>query len=395
VDRHRTVIVGAGNAGISLAARLLRDGGREHVMVVDGRQVHRYRPLLNYVGAGQATMARLERPMRDVVPAGCQWLQEDVTAVDPTGSQVITRGGRTLSYSTLVLCPGLSEDWAATPGLRDAYDSRWAASTFLAEAAPRVWPTLRSLRAGTVVFTVPPEPAPCGPTALKPLLMACDHWRRHGVLQDIRVQLILPTATPVGLPGPDAVLEDAFSSYGVDVLREARVESLDPEARRITLATGSGRTTVEDVEFAHVVPHYRAPDWIAASGLSDTSSAGLVDVDPETMRHRRHEAIWALGDVGGVTPRPSGGALRKQVDVLADNLQAVTSGGELRRYDGYTVMPITVSRRRLLLVEVDREGRPVPSVPIVDLTKPRRITWWFDRYVLPVTYFRRILRGRV
>jgi sulfide:quinone oxidoreductase len=242
VDRHRTVIVGAGNAGISLAARLLRDGAREETLVVDGRQVHRYRPLLNYVGAGQATMPRLERPMRDVVPDGSEWLQDDVVAVDPAGSQVHTRGGRTLSYSTLVLCPGLSEDWAATPGLRDAYDSRWAASTFLAEAAPRVWPTLRSLRAGTVVFTVPPEPAPCGPTALKPLLMACDHWRR---------------------------------------------------------------------------------------------------------------------------------------------------------YNGYTVMPITVSRRRLMLVEVDREGRPVPSVPILDLTKPRRITWWFDRYVLPVTYFRRILRGKV
>jgi sulfide:quinone oxidoreductase len=395
VDRHRTVIVGAGNAGISLAARLLRDGAREETLVVDGRQVHRYRPLLNYVGAGQATMPRLERPMRDVVPDGSEWLQDDVVAVDPAGSQVHTRGGRTLSYSTLVLCPGLSEDWAATPGLRDAYDSRWAASTFLAEAAPRVWPTLRSLRAGTVVFTVPPEPAPCGPTALKPLLMACDHWRRHGVLQDIRVQLILPTATPVGLPGPDAVLEDAFSSYGVEVVREARVESLDTEARRITLTTRARQTSVEDVQFAHVVPHYRAPDWIAASDLADESSSGLVDVDPATMRHRRHHAIWALGDAANVATRPSGGALRKQVDILADNIEAAASGGQMRRYNGYTVMPITVSRRRLMLVEVDREGRPVPSVPILDLTKPRRITWWFDRYVLPVTYFRRILRGKV
>ena len=48
-----------------------------------------------------------------------------------------------------------------------------------------------------------------------------------------------------------------------------------------------------------------------------------------------------------------------------------------------------------MLVEVDREGRPSPSVPVVDLTKPRRLTWWFDRYALPVIYFRRILRGRV
>jgi sulfide:quinone oxidoreductase len=58
-------------------------------------------------------------------------------------------------------------------------------------------------------------------------------------------------------------------------------------------------------------------------------------------------------------------------------------------------MPITVSRRRLMLVEIDRDGRPAPSVPLVDLTRPRRTTWLFDRYGLPVTYFRRILRGKV
>jgi sulfide:quinone oxidoreductase len=58
-------------------------------------------------------------------------------------------------------------------------------------------------------------------------------------------------------------------------------------------------------------------------------------------------------------------------------------------------MPITVSRRKLMLVEVDRDSRTTPSVPFVDPMKPRRTTWFVDRYVLPGIYFRRILRGRV
>jgi sulfide:quinone oxidoreductase len=58
-------------------------------------------------------------------------------------------------------------------------------------------------------------------------------------------------------------------------------------------------------------------------------------------------------------------------------------------------MPITVDRRRLMLVEVDRDGRPAPTVPFPDLTRPRRSTWLVDRYGLPQVYFRRILRGRV
>jgi sulfide:quinone oxidoreductase len=119
-----------------------------------------------------------------------------------------------------------------------------------------------------------------------------------------------------------------------------------------------------------------------------------VDVDPHTLRHRRHPAVWSLGDVADLGIRPSGGALRKQVAVLSPNILAA-DGAEPERYDGYTVMPITTARHRLMLVEVDREGRPQPTVPFPDLVRPRRLTWAVDRYGLPVTYFRRILRGKV
>ena len=393
MEQHEVLVIGGGNAGISLAAKLLRDGVRD-VAVVAPQPLHRYKPLLNYVGGGEATMADLERPMADVVPEGCTWIRDAVDAVDPAASTVRTRLGRTLRYTTLVLCPGLEEDWAATPGLQEAYADGWAASTYVPGSTPQVWPRLAALRTGTVVFTVPPEPASCGPTALKPLFLACDHWRRAGVLRDIDVRLVLPERTPVGIAEADEVLERALADYGVEVLRESRIERVDADLHSLAVTTPTGRQVVEDVAFAHAVPHYRAPGWLADSGLADPAT-GLVDTDPETLRSRRHEAIWAIGDAAGVTPRPSGGALRKQVAVLSANIAATRSGGPLQRYDGYTVVPITVGRRTLTLTEVDRGGRLTPSVPFVDPITPRRVTWWADRYALPQVYWRRILRGRV
>ncbi|RBY85272.1 NAD(P)/FAD-dependent oxidoreductase [Blastococcus sp. TF02A-26] len=393
MEHAEVLIVGGGNAGISLAAKLLRDGVAG-VTLVAPQPVHRYKPLLNYVGGGEATMADLERPMADVVPESCTWIRDAVDAVDPAVSTVRTRLGRTLRYTTLVLCPGLEEDWAATPGLQEAYADGWAAATYVPGSAPRVWPALSAVRSGTVVFTVPPEPASCGPTALKPLFLACDHWRRTGVLDGIDVRLVLPERTSVGIPSADEVLERAFAEYGVQVLRESRVERVDADLHSLTVSTPAGPQVLEDVVFAHAVPSYRAPAWIADSGLADPAT-GLVDTDPETLRSRRHESIWAIGDAAGVTPRPSGGALRKQVAVLSANITADRDGEPLQRYDGYTVVPITVGRRTLTLTEVDRAGRPTPSVPLVDPVKPRRATWWFDRYGLPQVYWRRILRGRV
>ena len=391
-EHHDVLVVGGGNAGISLAARLIRDGVRD-VALVESRPVHRYRPLLNYLAAGEATMSSLSRSAERVLPDGCVSIRDEVVSVDPAAPSVTTRGGRRLTCDTLVVCPGLDEDWGATPGLAEAYADGWAGSSFDDDTAAAVWPALRDLTAARVVFTVPPEPAPCGATALKPLFMACDHWRRTGVLEDIEVHLVLPGASPLDLPEPDARLEDLLRTYAVEVHREATVTSL--RDRAVTIATPAGERVLEDVAYAHVVPTYRAPGWVVDGGLAGEHPAGLVDIDPRTLRHRRFRDVWSIGDVADIATRSSGGALRKQVAVLAANIPAAREGGELEQYDGYTVMPITTSRHRLMLVEVDRDGRPQPSVPFPDLTKPRAVTWFVDRYVLPQVYWHRLLRGKV
>jgi sulfide:quinone oxidoreductase len=227
-------------------------------------------------------MSSLKRLAAKVVPNGCTWIKDQVVTVDAAGPSVLTRTGRRIGCSTLVVCPGLEEDWESTPGLAEAYAAGWAGSSFVVDSAPRVWPALRDLSAGRVLFTVPPEPAPCGATALKPLFMACDHWRRTGVLQNLDIYLVLPGTNTPRRAAADRLLERTLTSYGVQVLREARVTGVD--ARRVTVTTPYGDREVDDLAHAHVVPHYRAARWIAESDLAGSTAAGLVDVDPGTLR---------------------------------------------------------------------------------------------------------------
>jgi sulfide:quinone oxidoreductase len=67
----------------------------------------------------------------------------------------------------------------------------------------------------------------------------------------------------------------------------------------------------------------------------------------------------------------------------------------MRRYEGYTVAPVTTDRRKLLLAEYDRDGRPEPTLRFPDLVHPRRSLLLFDRYLEPLIYWRRLLRGKV
>lgn len=392
MTRHDVVIVGGGNAGISLAARLRRIGAHDVALVSPDRP-HRYRPMLNYVAGGQASMTELTRPAASVVPDGCTWLPTTAVAVHLEQQELELAGGQRVGYGDLVLATGLEEDLDAIPGLSAAMEAGWASTAHLEDQAERVWAQIRGTTRGRVVFTIPPESSPCGGTALKPLFLALDHWREQGMLASIDVHLVTPFSSVLDLPFVDHRLEPLLTQAGVTVHHSSTVGAIDHEERSLTL-DGAGRgLLIENVDHAFVVPHYRGPSWLAPFAAQE--GVGQVDVDPGTMAHRAAPRVWALGDVARLETRPSGGALRRQVEVLADNIRAQRLGEPLGHYDGYTIVPITVDRRRLLLAEFDRSGAQQQSTRLVDVTVPRRALWLFDRYLEPVIYFRALLKGRL
>lgn len=390
---HDVVVVGGGNAGVSLAARLRRDGARD-VALVDPVQVHRYRPLLNYVGGGEVAMSEAERPQASVVPKGVRWYQDRVVAVDPASRTVRTGAGLELSAGDLVLCPGIEQGWDAVPGSREAVFSPAGASTYVDERAEHTWALINGFRRGRAVFVVDDGPVGCAGAALKPLFLAADHWRREGVLDRIDVTLVLGWDTIFGIERVDVQLARAVASFGIRVLTGARIHGVDADAQSLTV-TSDGVESVLDYDLLHLVPRHRAPAWIAASDLAGAGTDGMVEIDPTTLAHRRHPGVWGLGDAADVQASRSGGALRKQAAVVADNIARSRRGRPLVTYDGYTTAPIAVARHRLVLAEFDRHGTITPSVPLIDLIKPRRFTWFYDRYLQPQLYWHSILKGRI
>lgn len=392
---HDVVVVGGGNAGISLAARLRRDGF-EDVALVEPRETHLYRPLLNYVGGGQASMREAARPMASVVPDGVHWYRDQVLAADPHARSVTLASGRVLTGRDLVLCPGMEADWDRVPGAREAVMAPTGCSTYVDERAEHTWELVRGLRQGSAVFVVEDGPVGCAGAALKPLFLAADHWRRTGALDSIDVTLALGWPTVYGLRRVDEVLTAAAERYGIRVVTGARLQSVDAVSGTLRWDAGQGAEGLH-YDLLNLVPRHRAPTWVAESGLSggEVAEPGMVEVDPETLAHRRYEGVWALGDAADVQASRSGGGLRPQAAVVAENITARRQGGEYTRYDGYTTTPITVARDLLTLAEFDRDGRPTPSVPWIDLVRPRRLTWLYDRYLQPQLYWHGILKGRV
>ncbi|MFV9426551.1 NAD(P)/FAD-dependent oxidoreductase [Microbacterium sp. S1037] len=391
----RIVVVGGGNAGLSVAGRLHR-AGLADITVIEPRTLHVFAPLQSHIAGGAARASEAARPQADVIPPGVRWLRDEVFTVDAETRRVHLVSGGRVDYDQLVVCAGMRMAWEQVPGLPEAMAADSGVSNYDYALAAKASAALRDLRSGTVVFTQPPEPASCGAAAQKPMYLACDWWRAIGVRDDIRVVFVCPDPVPFGIPAVDRELQRKLDEYGIEVRYSRDLRSVDVETRTLTIGRGGAEETLE-YDVLHAVPPQRAPEWIAGSGLAASDDPhGFVDVDPETLQHVRHPEIWAVGDAAAVATRRSGGAIRQQAKALVKNLRAVLGGrAPTQKYNGYSVVPFTVSRGTVVFAEFDRWGRLQPTIPFWrSLYRERYLSWIADRRVLPWVYWHLILRGR-
>jgi sulfide:quinone oxidoreductase len=394
---HRVIVVGGGNAGLSVAGRLQRSGVND-VVVIEPRTHHIYQPILSHVAGGTAPASMARRPQDQVMPKGVGWIRDSVVDISPDVNTVTLASGREVTYDQLIVCPGIQHDWDAVPGLAAAINSPFVASNYEFDLAKKASSLLRTVRSGTVVFTQPAGPASFAGAGQKPMYLACDYWRATGRLNDIRVVLVVPTPTIFGIPQIDRELERKIAEYGIEVRYSSELVEVDSDAR--TVVVGHIDTAaVEELSYdvLHVEPPQSAPDWLKSTTLAAAdSTGGFVDVDPETLQHARYANVWALGDAAQTTNDKSGGALRTQTLVVAKNLAAVLNGRQPTAvYDGYSVAPFTVSRGTVVFAEFDDEYQQKPTVPFwKGLANERRLTWVADRHILPWVYWHMILKGR-
>lgn len=400
--RRRIVIVGGGSAGISVAARLRR-AGEQDVTVVEPSSTHCYQPLLTLVGGGVVSVEKVARPMARVMPRGVCWVRDRAVDIEPGARSLVTASGDRLHYDALVVAPGIQLDWDAIPGLAEAIRFPEVSSNYRVDLAPRTWEHVRSFRGGTALFTGTTGPHKCGGAAQKAAYLSADAFRRNGVLGATHLVFATPTERIFGIPEFARPLEEVVARYGIDTRFRHELVELRPERREAVFcvraddADGQGATTTETITYdlLHVVPPQSAPDFLKRTDLAIPGDpGGFVDVDAETLQHRRYPEVFSLGDACGAPNAKTGAAVRKQAPVVSANLHAMLDGRPLpARYDGYSSCPIVTGYGRLVLAEFDYTGRPHPTIPFIDTTRERTDMYYLKRYGLPWMYWHLMLKG--
>ncbi|GAC1371322.1 MAG: FAD/NAD(P)-binding oxidoreductase [Hymenobacter sp.] len=393
--------MGGGNAGLSVAAQLLLEDRGLDVAILEPSAKHYYQPAWTLVGGGAFDIKDTERAEADYIPKGATWIQDGAATFEPEANTVVTAGGQRLTYDYLVVCPGIQLDWGKIKGAKEALGKNGVCSNYGYELAPYTWECVKNFKGGTALFSAPGTPIKCGGAPQKIMYLACDNWRKRGVLDKAEVRYTSAGSVIFGVKVFAEALLKVVQRYRIKTdffhnLKEIRGES--QEAVYDIMKDGK---VVDEVtmkfDLLHVVPPMSAPDFIKNSPLAMPGNPlGWVDVDKYSMQHVRYPNIFSLGDAGSMPNSKTGAAIRKQAPVVVKNILSLLKRQALagdNAYNGYGSCPLVTGYGSLILAEFDYDNNPTPTFPF-DQTKERYSMWLLKRYGLPWLYWNKILPGK-
>ena len=400
--KARIVIAGGGAAGLAAASQLVNVLEGADIKLFDARKEHYYQPGFTLVAAGLKPASYTVSNTADYIPPGVQWVAEAISEFDPEGNSVVTEKGHRFPYDFLIVATGLKLDFAAIAGMdmqligKNGLGCPYAGPA----AAYSTWQAISDFanKGGVGLFGRPKTEMKCAGAPLKHTFVTDDYLRRRGNRSKAEIIYTAHNKALFSVPIVSEKVRMLYEDRGVKVRHDHVLVSIDPAKRRATYATPTGSSEI-DYDYINVIPPMRAPDPVRKSPLAWRDGVfaadGWMEVEKDTLRHRRFSNVFGVGDVAGVPKGKTAASVKWQVPVAIDHLVAAIKGGSSSAiYTGYTSCPLITRLGRAMLVEFDYKDNLVPSFPgIIAPLEELWITWVMKSIALKPTYLA-MLRGK-
>lgn len=394
MKHHQILIIGGGNAGLSVAAKLLRKRPKLDIGIIEPSEKHYYQPAWTLVGGGAYDVKATVRNEADFIPKGATWIKDAAATFDPDNNKVTCASGAVYTYDYMVVAPGIQLDWDKIPGLKETLGKNGVCSNYTFETAPYTWECIKSTKSGNALFTAPNTPIKCGGAPQKIMYLAGDYFRKKGVLDKVQIHFYSGGSRLFGVDKYERTLKQVAQRYRCQLHFFHNLVAIDGPNRVATFEDKEGQRHEVPFTMIHVTPPQSAPDFIKQSPLAKPGDPlGWVDVDRYTLQHARYANVFGIGDVTDTPNAKTGAAVRKQAPVLVENLLHLIDGGSLTdKYNGYGSCPLVTGYGKLVLAEFDYGNNPIETFPF-NQAKERYSMWLLKKYVLPWMYWNKILKG--
>jgi len=422
----KILIVGGGAAGCSLANALVKKISSPDITLIEPNpQSVTYQPGQTFVATGIYKLEDIVAQTEDFLPKEVKWIKDSVVSFDPENNTVETTANGQIRYDFLVVATGLQLHYETIDGLtKEMIGTEGIGSIYTPQGALKTWGVLQEFVAKAKsgqkvagVFSHPNTPIKCGGAPKKIMYLTHDRLKEAKARENATLTFYPNGGLMFDVPEYHDAIIKQYEVRGMEWNYRHNLIGVDASKKIATfdhhyLVKGAWDEDLEEFEmipeakrvevpydFLHVTPPMTAPDAVRNSSLAwqrgSAAAGGWVEVEKETLQHYRYPNVFALGDVAGIPMGKTGGSVRKQYTVCADNLIAVMNGKEPKaKYDGYTVCPLVTGIGTVMMAEFDWSGKPTPSFPLLDPSQERWLWWIMKVYMLKPMYFHGMLKGR-
>lgn len=360
------IILGDGTGGIITANLLAKTARRKgldlSIRIIGNSPMHTYQPgmlFLPFQTRGYRNVADIQRKTSSYIGKGIDYASETIQSLDPE-ARTVTTDLSVHKYDWLVLSMGCRTIIDDIPGLFDQWGKK-AHGFYTPDSAMSLARGLAEFNGGDLVVDVADMPIKCPVAPIEFSCLVDAYLHKRGIRHKTRLTLVTPLSGAFTKPVCNDVLMDLLLDKGINVVPNASLA----EVTDTYIACPDGQQIPYDLLVT--IPPHEGSDIIEDADLGDGLGFGLTQ--KETLKARKAERIFLLGDNTNVPTSKAGSVAHFQADVVVHNLLREIAGEEAEPLaDGHTNCFIETGFGKAALIDFNYDTQPVPGkfpLPIV------------------------------
>jgi sulfide:quinone oxidoreductase len=368
------VILGAGTGGAIVANMLSHKLNHKewNITIIDRAAEHHYQPgnlFIPFKLYGYEGHEDIARDITDPLPKHAKFIKASIEHIDHENKAVETSRGR-YKYDWLICALGCHCAEEEVEGLAETMGKNGVHTFYYLDAALAMQPELEAMESGRLVIDIADMPIKCPVAPIEFAFLADYYFALKGVRDKIDITLVTPYSGAFTKPNANKVLTKIAWEKHINIVPNFSLERVDGPNRAIHSYEGS---TIE-FDLLCIIPPNLGPSAIEESGLGDGTGYALTH--PRTLKHRKAEHIYFMGDNTNVSTSKAGSVAHFEAETVVENLLREIEGKKpLPSFDGHSNCYIESGYHKALLIDFNYdmeplEGKfPTPVIGPFDLLK--------------------------
>jgi sulfide:quinone oxidoreductase len=327
----KLVILGSGTGGTIMATKMrqILPESQWEITIIDRDWQHHYQPGWLFIPFGIYTKEDCVKPKSKFIPAGINFVLDDITEIDPVKRQVKTKRDF-YAYDWLIVATGCRLAPEEVEGMMEGWGGDDIHNFYSQEGAVALHEKMKYFDKGRVVINIAELPFKCPVAPLEFAFMSDWFFTVNGVRDNIEIELVTPLGAAFTKPVAAGILGHICEQKNIKVTTNFQLAQVDAQKKFIKSYGG------EEVPYDLLVtipPNFGA-QVIIDSGMGDPM--GYVETDHNTLRAKKYDQVYVIGDATNVPTSKAGAVAHYEADTIVANLiREIDGKPPLPDYDGH------------------------------------------------------------